>query len=117
MKEVSSHAAWQSTIRGDKPVVVMFKASWCKPCAAMYPDYQAAEVSIGDSAKFTTVEVDCDGGGEIANNYAISSVPTILVLMGGRVDVQHVGKMSKQKIVDLIRSAINHNANIPKKKI
>ncbi|ODV68097.1 thioredoxin [Hyphopichia burtonii NRRL Y-1933] len=72
----------------DGLVVVDFFATWCGPCKMIAPllDKFAKEYA---TAKF--IKVDVDEFGEIAQEYEISSMPTVLFLKGGEVVTKVIG--------------------------
>lgn len=72
----------------DGLVVVDFFATWCGPCKMIAPllDKFSKEYA---TAKF--IKVDVDEFGEIAQEYEISSMPTVLFLKGGKVVTKVIG--------------------------
>lgn len=72
--DVASTQASQS----EKLVVLDFFATWCGPCKAMAPAMEKMEKKYGDRIEFRKVDVDQES--ELANQYNITAVPTLIVI-------------------------------------
>ncbi len=85
---------WQSVvIESDIPVLVDFWAEWCGPCRAIAPVLD--QVSGTMAGKVKIVKVNIDKSPQIAAQFGIRSIPTLLVIKGGQVQEQMVGAMNK----------------------
>ena len=92
---------WQSeVIESDIPVLVDFWAEWCGPCKAIAPilDELAGEVA----GKLKIAKVDVDQNQQIAGQFSIRSIPTLLVIKGGVVEEQMVGALNKAALTEKI---------------
>lgn len=96
---------FQGTIdgSGDTPVVVDFWAPWCGPCKAIAPILEDLAEEMGDSVKICKVNVD--EANDIAGQYNIRAIPTLLVFKGGKVVDQVVGLSSKDDLKSKIAAA------------
>lgn len=83
--------------------VVRFWATWCRPCIALEPVYAEVASELGKSASFA--DVDIDKAPEVAGQFGIRSVPTVLVFKDGEPVEVVVGLHQKAKYVEVIKKA------------
>ena len=91
----------QEVLKSDLPVLVDFWAEWCVPCRMVAPVVQ--EIAEEYSGKLKVAKVNVDEVSEIAGQYQIISIPTIMVFKGGEVVNKQVGAGSKQAMEALFR--------------
>lgn len=66
----------------DRPVLVDFWAAWCGPCRMMAPAFAQAAQQLGERALL--VKVDTDANPQLAQRFAIRSIPTLVKIVQGR---------------------------------
>lgn len=94
----------QEVLGADVPVIVDFWAEWCVPCKMIHPILEEIEKEYRGQIK--VAEVDVDNHGELASQFNIISIPTLLLFKDGTVVNQQVGAGPKQTIEKLFRDYI-----------
>ena len=91
----------KEVIKCNEPVLVDFWAQWCGPCRAVAPLMDELANEYDDKIKI--VKVNVDDAGELASQYRIMSIPTIMLFKGGEVVEKIIGVRTKEdfkKIID-----------------
>ncbi|HEY5089013.1 MAG TPA: thioredoxin [Polyangia bacterium] len=96
---------FQTEVLGSKiPVLVDFWAAWCAPCRAIAPHVEALAKDY--DGKVRVGKCDIDSNSEVASQYDIRSIPTLLVFKDGKVAGQVVGAVPRAKIEDMIKKTL-----------
>ncbi|MGN0817350.1 MAG: thioredoxin [Candidatus Coproplasma sp.] len=83
-------------LKGEKPVVCDFFATWCGPCKMLAPVMEEVSAQYGDRAVF--VKVDVDDNFELAARYGVMSIPLVAVFKGGEMADKSLGFMPKSEL-------------------
>jgi thioredoxin 1 len=102
MAKIATNTSFQDLIQDSKLVVVDFWAVWCGPCRMLSPILDEVEEEMAD--KITVVKVNVDDADQIAMQYRIMSIPTLLFFKNGQVVDKTVGAMPKNQLIDKINS-------------
>ncbi len=88
--------SFNDAIQGEQPVVVDFWAAWCMPCKIFAPVLE--ELSDEMDGQVTFGKVNIDEVGELAQEYSVSSIPTVVVFQKGKELERMVGVRPKEEV-------------------
>ena len=91
---------FEEAVAGDAPVLVDFFATWCGPCRMIAPAIE--ELAAEYDGRAVVGKVDVDEVPSLAQRFGVMSIPTLIVLKGGKVVEQAVGARGKQDIASMI---------------
>ncbi len=93
--------SFKSTLEStDKPVLVDFYADWCMPCKMLAPILEKVAEKCGDKAIVSKINID--EAEEIAAEYRVASIPTLIVFKGGTEVRRQVGAIPAGEILSLL---------------
>ena len=86
----------QEVLLAKEPVLVDFWATWCGPCRMLAPVIE--EIANEYAGKVKVGKVNVDDERELALEYGVSSIPTVMVFQNGEVKETSVGYRPKEEI-------------------
>ena len=87
---------FDQALESDKPVVIDFYADWCGPCRLMAPSVEQVSDEYQGMAHF--YKIDVDKNAELASQYGVRGIPTLLFIKDGRVEESLVGNQPIEEI-------------------
>jgi thioredoxin 1 len=89
----------EEVLNSDRPVLLDFWAPWCGPCRMVVPLVE----QIAEERKDIKVgKINVDENPELASQYGVMSIPTLVVIKDGKVVNQAMGAMPKAQILALL---------------
>ena len=95
MQEVTDATFADDVLSSEIPVIVEFGAPWCRPCKAIEP--ALAEIAAAAAGRVRVVKLDIDLNLRTPSQYAVLSVPTVILFAGGVPRETLVGPHSKSR--------------------
>ncbi|MEJ2881910.1 thioredoxin [Pedobacter sp. GR22-6] len=93
-------ATFSELIKGTKPVLVDFYATWCGPCQTMAPMLDQLKHQVGEAA--TVLKIDVDKNQSAATAYSVQGVPTLILFKQGRIVWRQSGVVPVSQLKQLI---------------
>lgn len=80
--------------------VMYFSTEWCGPCKMFWPVVQ--EVCSANGIQIQ--KIDAERNRDLANQYQITGVPTLIVMKNGKPEFRNTGVMAKTKLIDKLQN-------------
>ena len=89
----------QEVLNSDKPVLMDFWAPWCGPCRMVVP---LVEEIAKERSDIKVVKINVDEEQELAMQFGVMSIPTLVVMKNGKVANQVTGARPKAQILAML---------------
>ncbi len=89
----------EEVLHSDKPVLLDFWAPWCGPCRMVIPLLEEIAKERGD---IKVAKINVDEEPELANQFKVMSIPTLMVIKNGKVVRQSMGARPKSQILAML---------------
>lgn len=106
LRDVASIDEWATVkklIGEGFKVVLVFTAPWCKPCETVYEVIERI-LEAGPVRDFLAYKIDVQRLQDVALEYRVLSVPTVMVFSGGRLVFRMAGVPGEDQIINALRS-------------
>lgn len=90
----------KEVLQSEKPVIIDFWATWCGPCRMMSP---IMDEIAEENTDIKVGKVNVDEQSELAMQYGVMSIPTIIGIKNGQVVGTYVGVTAKEKVVAMVK--------------
>lgn len=88
-------------IQSEKPILVDFFATWCGPCKMLSPILKEVKEQLGE--QISIIKIDVDKNQQIAAQYQVRGVPTMILFQKGKQLWRQSGVIDKNAIVNIIQ--------------
>ena len=93
---------FQTTVLDNKGIVVVdFYTDWCQPCKQLAPILEELSTTM---TAVTFVKINAEDAGELAMQYQVRSVPTLIIFKAGQIVEQIMGVQPKETLQEKIKS-------------
>ncbi len=99
---------WDTIQKSSKLTLLDFWADWCAPCRMLGPTFEKLAQDYGDKIDFAKINVD--ELPDVASQFGIRSIPTLLLVLNGQVLERIVGVQPYENIAAVLEQHTNHSA-------
>lgn len=101
MEQIQSGDFKSKVLENKKPVLVDFTATWCGPCRMLGPILE--QVSEESNGEFDVIKIDVDECEDLAREFGIMSIPTLIVFKDGKPVKREIGLRNKSALLEMMK--------------
>ena len=90
----------EEVLNSEVPVLVDFWATWCGPCQMVAPIIEEIAEETNDAK---ICKIDIDDQMELARQYRVMSIPTLIVFKDGQAVKREVGARTKEEMLEMLK--------------
>ena len=94
----------ENVLKSELPVMIDFWAEWCAPCRAIAPYVE--QIATEYEGKAVVGKVNIEQSPDVANNFGIRNIPTILFFKSGELVNKHVWMTSKSALANILNALL-----------
>lgn len=98
-------STFNEIIQSSKPVLVDFFATWCGPCQTLSSILKQVKDNLGD--RISIIKIDVDKNQQIASQYQVRGVPTMILFQNGKQLWRQSGVLSTPDLIRVILEKSN----------
>ena len=99
---------FKDIIKGEKPVLVDFYATWCGPCKMLSPIVNNVKREL--EGKMKVVKIDVDKNKNISAKYGIKSLPTLAIFQNGEILWRESGMKTQSQLLKIANRYLDEPA-------
>ena len=100
IKHITNENFESDVLKSEEPVLMDFWAEWCGPCKMLAPILD--QIADEYKGRLQIAKLDVEESQNIAMQFGVRSIPTLILFKGGVVEAQHVGMLSKEQLEQLL---------------
>ncbi|MEA2008232.1 MAG: thioredoxin [Chloroflexota bacterium] len=102
---VTKEAFKEEVLESEIPVIIDFTADWCGPCKMVSP--VVAELAGEWEGKIKVFKLDVDNDKELAVEYGVMSIPTLILFINGEIAERLIGFKPKKKLIKKFQAYVS----------
>ena len=98
--KITKHNFNEEVLNSKEPVLLDFWATWCGPCRMVGPTLEEISDEVVGTAKVGKINIDEES--ELASQFKVMSIPTLMVMKDGKISAKIVGVRPKKEILRML---------------